>query len=88
MEAISCASLVDEIDMHVGKGDVVVERVGLLSFDNCSLVTCLGETCQSCTTCHFWLANDIGSFGVVVIGEGTSYKGNHFLNRTYRIGHE
>jgi len=74
-------------DWHVGKGDVVVEHVGLFSFKNYSLVTCLGETC-CCTTCHSWLVSDIGFSRVDVIGEGTSDKGNHFLNRIYRIGHE
>jgi len=30
--------------VHIGKGDDVVEHVGLLSFKNCFFVTSLGET--------------------------------------------
>jgi hypothetical protein len=36
----------------------------------------------------FWLIGDIGSFGVVIFGEGISNKGNHFLNKMFKIGLE
>jgi hypothetical protein len=34
------------------------------------------------------LAGDRGSSKVVVLGEGTSNKGNNFLNKIFRIGLE
>jgi hypothetical protein len=37
-------------DEQVGKGDLVVERASLIFFKNCSLITCLGETCRYCAT--------------------------------------
>jgi hypothetical protein len=49
----------------VDKGDVIVKRVSLLSFKNCSLVIGLGETCHYCATWRSWRVGDIGSFGVV-----------------------
>lgn len=39
-------------DWHVGKGDVVIKHVGLLSFKNCSLVICSSETSCCCATWH------------------------------------
>jgi hypothetical protein len=72
----------------VGKGDVVVKCVNLLSFKNCSLIIGLGETCCYCTTWRSWLVSDIGSSRVDVLGEGTSDKGNHFPNRMSKIGLE
>jgi hypothetical protein len=63
----------------------MVERAGFLSFENYPLVTNLGETCCCCTTCHSWLVGDTGFYGVVVFGEGTSNKWNHFLNKISRI---
>lgn len=59
-------------DWHVGKGDVVVECVGL--FNNYSLVIGSGEICCYYTTWHSWLVNDASFFGVVVLGESTSNK--------------
>ncbi len=64
----------------MAKGDVVVEHANLLSFKNCSLVTDSSETYRYCATRHSWLVSDIGSFGVTIIDEGTSDKGNHLLN--------
>jgi hypothetical protein len=34
------------------------------------------------------LVGDIGSSGILVLGEGTSNKGNHFLNKMSKIGLE
>jgi hypothetical protein len=34
------------------------------------------------------LVSNIGSFGVVVLGEGTLDEGNHFLNIMSKIGPE
>jgi len=75
-------------DWHVGKSDVVVEFVGLFSFKKCSLVTSSSETCHYCATLHSYLVGNIGSFGVVVLSEGTSDIGYHFLNIMSRIGCE
>jgi hypothetical protein len=72
----------------VGKGDVVVERVGFLSFNNCSLTTSSNETYYCCTTWRSWLVGDTSFFRNVVIGEGTLNKGNHFLNIMSKIGLE
>jgi hypothetical protein len=74
-------------DWHVGKGDVI-ECAGLFSFKNCSLVIGLGETCRCYITWCSWLVGDIGSFGVVILDEGTLDKGNHFLNIMSKIGLE
>jgi hypothetical protein len=71
----------------VGKGDVV-ERAGLFSFKNCSLVIGLGETCCCYITLCSWLVGDKSSFGVVILDEGTLDKGNHFLNIMFKIGLE
>ncbi len=71
----------------MGKGDVVVECVGLLSFKNYSLVIGSDETYCCCATWHSWLVGDIGFFGVV-LGEGISDKRNHFLNIMSKIGLE
>jgi hypothetical protein len=60
-------------DWCTSKGKTVVECVCFLSLKNCSLVTSLGEICCTWTTSHFWLVHDIGSSGVVILGEGTSY---------------
>ncbi len=62
-----------------------MERVGLLSFKNYSLVTGSNETYHYCTTLCSCLVGDIGSFGVV-FGESTSNIGYHFLNKMFRIG--
>jgi hypothetical protein len=72
----------------VGKGDVVVERVNLFSFKNCSLVIGSCETCHCCITWCYWLIGDTCSSGVVVLGESTLDKGNHFLNKMSKIGPE
>ncbi len=72
----------------MGKGDVLVKHVGLLSFKNYSLVTSSGETCCYCATWRSRWVGDTSSFGVVVFYEGTSNKGNHFLNRMFKIGLE
>jgi hypothetical protein len=73
-------------DWCTGRGKTIVEHVGLLSFKNCSLAIGLSETCHSWTTYHSWLVGDTNSFGVAILGEGTLDNGNHFLNRTSRIG--
>jgi hypothetical protein len=49
------------------------------------LVTSLSETCCWCTTYHSWLVGDMGFYGVVIFGENTSDKQNHFLNKISRI---
>jgi hypothetical protein len=59
----------------------MVECVGLLSCKNYSLIIGSNETC------HSWLTGYIG-FSRVIIGEGTSNNGNHFLNVLFRIGPE
>jgi hypothetical protein len=69
-------------DLRVGKGDVVVKCVNLLSSKNYSPVTSLGETCCCCVTWCSWLVGDTSSFRV----EGTLVKGNHFLNKMSKIG--
>jgi hypothetical protein len=61
------------------KGKDVVECVGLLSFNNWSLVTCSSETYYSLTTCHFLLVDDTCSFKVIILGKNTLDNGNHFL---------
>jgi hypothetical protein len=71
----------------VGEGDVVVECVGFLSFKNYYLVIGLGET-RYCATWCFWLVGDTRYYRVDVTGEGTSDKGNHFLNNMSNIGLE
>jgi hypothetical protein len=69
------------------KSDVVVKRVGLLSFNKCSLLINSGETYHCCATLHSFLVGDIGFCGVV-IGESTSNIGYHFLNIMSKIGLE
>jgi hypothetical protein len=68
----------------VGKGDVIIKHASLFSFKNYSLVTSLGET-YYCATLWSWLVGDT-CFSRVVLGEGTSDKGNHFLNKMFKIG--
>jgi len=75
-------------DWRTNKDDAVVERSGLFSFKNFSLVTSLSETSHCWTTCHSWLASDASSSRVVVLGESITNKGNHFLNRISKIGLE
>jgi hypothetical protein len=71
---------------HACKGDDVVECANLLSVKSCSLVIGLGETYHWCTTWRSWLVGDIGSSGIVIFGESTLDKGNHFLNNMSKIG--
>jgi len=52
----------------------------VFSFKNYSLVAGSSEIWR------FWLVGDTSSFGVAIFGEGTSNKGNHFLNRMSKIG--
>jgi hypothetical protein len=37
-------------------------------------------------TWSFWLIGDVGFFGITILGEDTSNKGNHFLNIMSKIG--
>jgi hypothetical protein len=46
----------------------------------------LSETYHYCATWHFWLVHDIDSFGVIILGEGISNKGKHFLNKMSKMG--
>ncbi len=71
----------------MGKGDVVVKHASLFSFKNYSLVTSSSET-YSCPTLWSWLVGDKCFSRVVVLGEGTSDKRNHFLNKMFKIGPE
>ncbi len=59
-------------DWCTSKGKAMVECVGLLSFNNYSLVIGSNETCHPWATCCSWLVGDIGSYWVVVLGESTS----------------
>jgi hypothetical protein len=72
-------------DWRVAKGDVVVKHDALLSFKSCSLVIGLGETCQCCATWHSWLVGGTCCYGVTILDEGTSNKGNHFLNIIFKL---
>jgi len=69
------------------KSDVVVKRVGLLSFKKCSLLISSGETYHYCATLHSFLIGDIDFCGVV-IGESTPNIRYHFLNIMSKIGLE
>jgi hypothetical protein len=64
----------------------VVERASFLSLKDWSFVTNSSETYHCCATYHSWLVGDTSSFGVVILGEGTSNKRSHFLNIISRIG--
>jgi hypothetical protein len=72
-------------DWHVGKGDVVVKCAGLFFFKNCSLVIGSGETCCCCATWRSWVVGDTSFFWVVIISERILDKGNHFLNKMFKI---
>jgi hypothetical protein len=60
-------------DWCTSKGKVVVEHACFLSFNNCPLVTSLGETCCSWTTYHFWLVRDTSFFW------GCYYRRRHLI---------
>ncbi len=57
-------------------------------FKNCSLVTSSDETCHYCATWRSWLVGGTTFSRVVVLGEDISDKGNHFLNKMFKIGLE
>lgn len=73
---------------RVGKGDVVIDHVGLRSWKKNSLVTSLGEF--PCSWIAGWVEHigDTSSPWVVTHGMGSSNKGNHFLSKMSKIGLE